>query len=418
MNKKIKTALAIILSVCSLLNFTGCSENERDPGNLILGGEVTKTHYSPITLTDNNTVNSIRLFDAISADKNNAMFSPISLNMALGLIEAGADGKTKAQINSYLRIENFGNFADFAESYIDRARSLTFESDDKEKSTNALEIANSFWADNAFPFKDEYKQRVSDKFGAEVKNLDFADKENTIKEINGWVSEKTHKMIPSILLDYGTETKTVLVNTVYFESAWLEKWDFSEEKKENFWLSNGKSKELPLMYNDGDRYFENDKATAFGCLYKNDLMFIGILPKETGNFTLESLDIPSLLTSGTAEHEVRAVMPKLSFETAFSLKDALTAAGLESVFGENNADFSGISDILNKPPFISDILQKTCLGLDEYNTRAAAVTFSYLGWPEPEPKECRTVRLDRPFAFMIYDEAEDQILFIGKVTNP
>ena len=411
MNKKIKTALAALLAACSLMNLTGCSKNESVPGDLILGGEVTKTHYSPITLTENNTINSVKLFDAISNNKKNAMFSPLSLNMALGLIGEGADGETKARIDSYLRTENF---ADFAESYIERARSLTFESEDK--SNNALEIANAFWADNRIPFNDEYKRCVSEKFDAEIGNLDFSDKENTINKINGWVSEKTHGVIPFIFSDYNAGTETALVNTVYFESSWLNDWDFDNTKKESFTLPNGKSKQLSLMYNDGDRYFENDQATAFGCLYKNDLMFIGILPKKTGEFTLESLDIPLLLASATDEYEVSAVMPKLAFETAFSLKDALTAAGLGSVFDKNNAELSGISD---KPPFISDILQKTCLGLNEHNTIAAAVTFNYFGWSEySEPKDCRTVRLDRPFAFMIYDEAENQILFVGKVTEP
>lgn len=412
MNKKIKIALASILAACSLLNLTGCSANKRETENLTLGAEVTKTQYSPITLTDNNTVNSIRLFDAIIKDKKNAMFSPLSLNMALGLLEAGAEGETKAEIDSYLQTENF---ADFAERYMKRAREELTKTSGKDTST--VEIANSFWADNALSLKDEYKQRVGGKFGAEIKNLDFADKNNTIKEINRWVNNKTHKMIPSILDDYDDSLAAVLINTVYFESAWYNKWDIDEKKTESFTLPDGTVKELPLMYNGGDRYFENDYATAFGCYYKNDLMFIGILPKESGEFTLESLDIPSLLESETYEYDVSAVMPRLNFESAFPLKEALIAAGLERVFDEDYADLSGISD---EPLFLSDILQKTCLELDEKKTKAAAVTWGYLldNSAAPAPKERRTVRLDRSFAFLIYDSNEQQILFVGKVTDP
>lgn len=411
-NKKIKIALAAVLAACSLLNLTGCSENKREPENLTLGAEVTKTQFSPITLTDNNTVNSIRLFDAVIKDKKNAMFSPISLNMALGLIEAGADGETKAEIDSYLQTENY---ADFAKRYIDRTKLLTFESNDKQKSKNVLELANSFWSDNTLPIKDEYKQRVSDKFSAEIKNLDFADKESTIKEINGWVNEKTHKMIPAILDDYDTDLTAVLINTVYFESAWCDEWTVHDNEKESFTLPDGTSKELPLMYNGGDSYFENDYATAFSCNYKNGLKFIGILPKDSGEFTLESLDIPALLTSETFDYDVSAVMPRLSFESAFPLKGALKAAGLESIFDSEKANLSGISD---EPLFLSDILQKTCLELDEKKTRAAAVTWGVLNAAAPAPRERRTVRLDRSFAFLIYDPVEEQILFVGKVTNP
>lgn len=411
MNKKIKIALAAVLAACALLNLTGCSENKRETENLILGADVTKTQYSPITLTDNNTVNSIRLFDAIIKDKKNAMFSPISLNMALGLIEAGAEDETRAEIDSYLQTENF---ADFAERYMKRAREELTKTSGKD--TNTVEIANSFWADNALPLKDEYKQRVGGKFGAEIKNLDFANKENTIKEINGWVSNKTHKMIPSILQDYSADTEAVLVNTVYFESAWSEEWDIDKKKTESFTLPDGTAKELPLMYNGGSSYFENDFATAFSCKYKNGLKFIGILPKDSGEFTLESLDIPLLLESETYEYDVSAVMPRLNFESAFPLKDALIAAGIESVFDEDYADLSGISD---EPLFLSDILQKTCLELDEKKTKAAAVTWGYLlNAGAPAPKERRIVRLDRSFAFLIYDSDEQQILFVGKVTDP
>ncbi len=428
MNKKIRIALAAVLAACALLNLTGCSENRGETSNLTIGdvtsspndggnsggdtgsAEVTKTQYAPITLSDNNTVNSIRLFDAIIGDKENAMFSPISLNMALGLIEAGAEGDTKAALDSYLQTENF---ADFAERYMKRAREeLTNKSDNQN---NVLEIANSMWADNTLPLKDDYKQNISGKFGAEVKNLDFGQKDNTLNEINGWVNEKTHEMIPSILQDYGNDTIAVLVNTVYFESAWSEEWDFKKNRKETFTLPDGTTKEIPLMYSDREEndYFENDYATAFSCDYKNGLQFIGILPKNEGEFTLESLDIPTLLESQKSEYCALAVMPRLNFETAFGLKDALSAAGLEDIFDSGTADFSGISEGL----FVSEILQKTKLELDENKTKAAAAT----GIPMNSlsmSRESKTVRLDRPFAFMIYDSAEKQILFVGKVTNP
>lgn len=427
--KKFKATLAAILAVCSLMGLAGCSENCGQSSNLIdskvdspndggLGSaEVTKTQYAPITLTDNNTLNSIRLFDAITADKANAMFSPVSLNMALGLIEAGAKGDTKAAIDSYLQTENF---ADITAEYLKFVK----ENRNKEKISeewanvpaSVLEIANSFWADNALPVKDDYKQQISTKFGAETANLDFADKVGTLNRINGWVNEKTHKMIPSILDDLDPSTAAVLVNTVYFESAWFDKWLIDENSKESFTLADGTVKEIPLMYNGKCyQYFENDHATAFGCGYRNGLTFIGILPKESGEFTLESLDIPSLLESESNEFDVSAVMPRLNFENKFDLKDALTAAGLETIFNGSSADFSGISD---EGLFVSKILQNTKLELDENGTKAAAataVTMDTTGMAMP--KERKAVRLDRPFAFMIYDSAMDQILFVGKVTE-
>lgn len=159
-------------------------------------------------------------------------------------------------------------------------------------------------------------------------------------------------------------------------------------------------------------YFENDAATAFKYGYRNGLYFIGILPKETGDFTIESLDIPSLLESETYDYDVYARMPRLKFETSLPLSDALSAAGLSELFDMENANLSGISDDF----YVSDVLQKTSLELDEYGTRAAAVTEFLVG--AALPREERHVNLDRPFAFMIYDSEEKQIVFLGKVTEP
>lgn len=422
--KNFKTTLAAILAACAMLNLTGCSEKDNvgraddliigpaDGGNQTSGVQITRPQYAPITLTDSNIENSIRLFDAISADKKNAMFSPISLNMALGLIEAGAEGDTKAALDSYLQTENF---ADFARSYMELAKSkYTFKGEYNNRK-NVLEIANSFWADHSLPLNTDYKQIVSDQFDAEIQSVDFSNKDKTLGKINGWVNDKTHRMIPSILQDYGQDTAAVLINTVYFESAWVDEWHVNTDNKETFSLLDGTAKELPLMYNGGDSYFENDKATAFSSRYMNGMEFIGILPKESGEFTLESLDIPSLLESETRDYDVSAVMPRFTFDTAFGLKDALSAAGLDVIFDGTKADFSGISDV---DLWVSEILQKTRIELDENGTRAAAVTAEIMnGSAMPMPRERKTVRIDRPFAFMIYDHENDQILFMGKVTE-
>lgn len=414
---KIKAALAAILAACSLMNLTGCSENKANAGGnsspVLDDGGTVKLQYSPITLTDNNTLNSIRLFDAITEGKENAMFSPVSLNMALGLIEAGAKGETKAALDSYLQTENF---TDFAEKYMKLAREKYSSEDKYGDWKNVLEIANSIWADERIPLKEDYRKTMTERLDAEVQNVRFADLEKTLDKINGWVNDKTHKMIPAILDDYNTDLAAVLINTVYFESAWSKEWTIDEKKNETFTLPDGTAKQLPLMYNSGNSYFENDFATAFSRNYKNGLQFIGILPNDSGEFTLESLDIPLLLTSETNEYDVSAVMPRLNFESAFPLKEALIAAGIESVFDENYADLSGISD---EPLFLSDILQKTCLELDEKKTKAAAVTRGNMSnGMAMLPKEHRTVRLDRPFAFLIYDPVDEQILFVGKVTDP
>ena len=461
--KKFKTTLAAILAACALLNITGCAENssavpdlsgsdtnnsdnsapgdndgsgansldtgkseeggtdKRAPGtnNSTDSAETVKTQYAPITLTDSNTENSIRLFDAISEGLDNDMFSPLSLNMALGLLEAGADGETKAQIDSYLQTENY---TDLAAEYIkfakeERSNEKIVHSEWDTTPASVLEIANSLWADDLLPIKDDYKQRIGGKFDAEIRNLDFSAADDALNEINGWISDKTHEMIPKALGAIDPETLAVLINSVYFESNWTGDWFIDEAKKESFTLPDGTVKQLPLMWKGGSTYFENDHASAFSCTYRNGVEFIGILPKDDGDFTLEGLDIPSLLESRTYDYDVSMAMPRLKFDTSFVLGNALEAAGLENIFDVTKANLSGISDV---SLYVTEVIQKTSLELDENGTKAAAVTIMPMtgGGGEEVYRETKTVRLDRPFAFMIYDKTKDQILFVGKVTNP
>lgn len=163
----------------------------------------------------------------------------------------------------------------------------------------------------------------------------------------------------------------------------------------------------------GDRYYENDKATAFGRDYANGLSFIGVLPNDQGDFSLEDLDIGKLLKS-QPEYEVQCKMPKLEFETTAVLNDMLSGLGLDDIFS-SNADFSGIAD---KNVNVDTILQKTKLELDENGTKAAAVTsviMECMSAAEEDEPIIKTVELTRPFAFLIYDSSHDEILFVGKV---
>lgn len=409
MKKKI---IAILAAAISLLSLTGCENREKPTdGTGMVAGRREELKLSPIEVTEDNVLNSVRLFDAVNADMANSMFSPLSLNMALGMLAEGAEDDTKKALDKYLGTSDYGAFAESymklaAENYNGRSG----------KDTNYFEIANSFWSDDGFPFKQSYKDAVTQKFAAELQSLDFDDKEKVVGKVNRWVSDKTRGMIPTLLDDVTADTVAILVNTVYFESAWSEDWEYDTDNKDTFTLPDGTQRRLSLMRSGGGAYFENDKATAFGCNYKNGLEFIGILPKETGEFTLEGLDIPSLLESRSLEYDVSQRMPKLTFDTSLPLAGALSAAGLSEMFEWGTAGLSGISDNELR---VTDVLQKTRLELDEHKTKAAAATaINFAGGAMPAEQIRKKVYLDRPFAFLIYDPAQELIVFMGKVTEP
>ena len=360
-------------------------------------------------------LNSAKLTDKIAAQSKNKniMFSPTSLNFALGMLSQGAKGDTLAALKDYLGTEDF---AGYASAYLNKIQNYNQDASlDTEYSTK-LKIADAIWADETLPLNEDFRRKVTGNFHAEVQNLDFSDAENVCKTINHWCDENTEGMIPEIISpdSINKDTGLCITNSLYFESGWSDgPWNLSQEEE----AFGDQDEKTFYMTTQGDQYYENDQATAFGRNYASGLSFIGILPKKEGEFTLEELDIESLLDSLPEYDEVRCKMPKLNFETSAVLSDMLGDLGLETIFSDQ-ADFSGLSE---EPTKVGSILQKTKLELDEEGTKAAAVTAilveTCMAMPEDEEPVIKEVYLDRPFAFLIYDAANQEVLFMGKVTT-
>ena len=237
--------------------------------------------------------NSVKLTDKIVAENRNKniMLSPTSLNFALGMIAEGAKGETKEALKEYLGTDDF---AAYAKQYMENIKK--YNSDEENYGYKSkLKIADAVWADDDLKLQDAFKKSVSSNFSAKVENLDFSNTDKTCKRINKWCDKNTEGMIPKIITPdtISKDTELCLTNSLYFESGWSgDPWTLSN-KKEKF----GDKEKTKYMTCAGDRYYENDKATAFGRNYANGLSFIGILPNEEGDFTLEDLDIESLLKS-------------------------------------------------------------------------------------------------------------------------
>lgn len=350
-------------------------------------------------------------------ESSNIMFSPTSLNFALGIVSDGAKGETSELLESYLCDYSYGNRA---KNYLDNLNKFNFD-DTLNWYKTKLEIADALWVSDKVKLKEGYKGNVESEYNATVETVNFDNKEETCSIINKWVDIKTNSMIKEIIFPelIKPETAMCITNSVYFESAWAEAWKYHDYDVEEFTKSNGDKLDCCYMYTGGDGYYENDYATAFASNYVSGIKFIGILPKEEGNFNLEDLDINGLIETKSYDYdELHVKMPKLNFETSASLKPMFEALGMGLLF-EDDSDFTGIAEDVDLK--VDSIIQKTNLELDENGTRAAAVTSIIMNlesctMPEDNPV-IKEVYLDRPFAFLIYDEENDEVLFMGKVVT-
>lgn len=358
-----------------------------------------------------------------SNGSENTMVSPLSLDMALGLVSGGAAGATKEELLGYLDREDYGSFAAAYMTYVEK---LNYDNSGQAEHSGyktVFEIANSLWVRDDRKLAENYEENAREQYRAEIASVSFAPEQadNTAGRINSWCNEKTHELIPSIITpDAITEDMAaILINSLYFESPWWESWNQSEHI---FTDIDGKESKQEMLIDTLKCYYENEHATAFSKDYQNGLQFIGILPKETGEFELRDMDVESLLESRETGYDVIARMPKLNFDTtAKNIVPILQAQGVESVFSKTESDLSGLIETdAEERVYISDIIQKCKIELDEDGTRAAAATaiiMNQMSLMKPEPREQKEVFLDRPFAFMIYDSENEQIVFMGKVVR-
>lgn len=351
----------------------------------------------------------------------NTIISPLSLDMALGLASGGAAGTTGEQLRTYLGKEDYGAFAS---EYMEYVEQMNHDSS-KEKYggyKTVFEIANSLWVSEDKELIADYAEKTGEQFRAEIEPVSFFPENlnETVERINGWCNEKTHGMIPAIISEdsVSRETAALLINSLYFEAPWVESWNLITHDFTNF---DGVKSSQEMLTDELSCYFENEYATGFSKSYRNGLEFIGILPRQEGEFQIGDLDLETFLESRTTQYDVSALMPRLNFDTqASNIVSILKSQGVDAPFDKQSADFTKFMKTDNDEAlYISDIIQKCKIELDEDGTRAVAVTAVLMNkmCAVIENKELKEVYLDRPFAFMIYDSQNQQILFLGKVVD-
>ena len=147
-----------------------------------------------------------------------------------------------------------------------------------------------------------------------------------------------------------------------------------------------------------------------------DLSMIVLLPWKTdGIGALENELTAAHLagwTKALRETDIGVALPKFKLTCNFSLKETLTAMGMAGAFSEGRADLSGMDGQKNWL-YISDLVHKSFVDVNEQGTEAAAATgvMTSVGAPP-------YFRADHPFVFLIRDNHNGSILFLGRVINP
>lgn len=374
--------------------------------------------YFCIEATNPAFIESMQKFGAktssmvLTESGTNQTYSPISFAYALGVLGSGASGQTARNIAKALETSTM-TAASKGLSWF-----YTTHYDDHEGSV--LKIANSLWLQEDYPIKEEFAKKAAEQFYASAYSVDFSE-QATADAMAKWISEQTSGLL-NPTFQANPDQILSIINTLYFEGAWVDSFDAANNTEETFTLEDGSEVDATYMNRifQGATYYETDDYTLFEVSFEGGQTMKFVLPKE-GNALETLLDQESLgqILSEQEESSVRYAdvnfkLPKFSFDSEFDLSETCKALGLEELL-EGKADLSGITD---ERVSLSSVKQESHVEVDENGCKAAAYTkMDIMRMSMPVPMEQYDFSLDRPFLFVI--ESQDEApLFVGTVYNP
>ncbi|MBD5544857.1 MAG: serpin family protein [Lachnospiraceae bacterium] len=428
--KKYYKSICVIMAVM-MICFTGCAGKKQADTPTITPSTTTSqtkeikevTELSEQFKTGINNF-SFQIFEQLE-DSENIFISPYSMAIAISMLDNGAEGSSKEEIEQMLGIEDLENWNACVAYY------MSLHEEDASK----LLTANSLWLSEDIAISDnaenDFFNPVKQYYHSEKNQMDLTS-EDTMNQINSWVSDNTKGMIDSILDEpLDVNIKMALLNAVYFKGEWKEPFEEENTEKGQFY-GKDETSQADMMYqaNAKYKYLEKDNLKAIELPYENGKIVMDILipiSAEEGNE--KSKNMNELFSSLSMEEKVElfaalsvtdeqtiSILELPKFELEYGVKDistALQAIGMKAPF--DDFGFSKISPDVK----VEKVLHKAKIQIDEKGTEASAATTVTMvndiaAFVDEEIKE---FIVDQPFIFVIRDVENDMILFMGSIQN-
>jgi len=338
----------------------------------------------------------VDLHRQLATGGENLCISPYSIDSALAMTFAGADGETRSEMARVLHFPNAGDVpASFSALHnsLEQMSAKTAELVKESKKFGGpsepitLNIANRLFAQKSYHFRETFLSLVKQNFGGAFEPLDFvADPAAATQRINKWVADQTRDrirdLIPGGALD--KTTRLVLANALYLKAPWASEFSQNTTRPAPFFVRGGASVDVPMMRKTDKNfgYAKREGFTAVSLPYAgNELQFVVLLlDDKSGLHALES-KLSGDMLAGCAKLEKREVdlhLPKFKLEPpTITLAKQFEALGMKTAFDQpkGSANFDKIAprtpvDYL----YISQIFHKTFIAVDEKGTEAAAAT--------------------------------------------
>ncbi len=396
----------LILFLLPALLFSACEE----PEVILKDAEPIPLKVGMEKRVQQDNAFAFDLFREVIASYNdkNIFISPLSVSIALGMTWNGADGETKSEMETALKMSGM------TEDEINEYYQIMLTALPKIDPSTTLNIANSIWYRDGYPVKPAFLKVNQDYFNADVRELDFT-KPEALNIINGWCAEKTNNLIKDPLDNIPGNAVMYLINAIYFKGIWGKKFDVKKTSTTNFYAEGGSTVKVDMMHQQDTFGYRSDALAQYLDMpYGNKAFSMTvILPLEgkTTDEVLEKLDTENWnsVISGMASREVQVYLPKFKTKGKYELKEPLMRMGMVKAFTDD-ADLTKIADA---DLFISRVIHSTYCDVNEEGTEAAAVTIVEI--IETSMPIIPVFNANRPFVFVIREKSTGVILFMGKM---
>ncbi len=354
---------------------------------------------------------------AAASPDGNVVVSPVSLHAVLSMVLNGAEGATAAGMRDALALGDLD-----LESLDQGWADLIWLAQAGEEPE--VRIADSLWLRDGVPFRQSFLDTNRDYFDAETHDLP-SDPGAAAAAVNDWVERHTAGRIKDIVSPQAFTETTILAlfNTVHLKVKW-EHFDEDDTGTDVFTLADGGMTDVPMMNAREleapvlltDRYdavaLSTDGPVTFWVMVPADGLSAEGLLDELGAAELQTLARDARVATGSL------ALPR--FTTEYEAKDleaTLAAMGMARAFSPAQTEFPGIAGVAPDRIFISEVVQKTFVELNEAGVEAAAASGAIMettGMPLNEFE----IRADRPFLFVLTEKATGAPLFMGLVRDP
>ena len=355
--------------------------------------------------------------DRSTDNAQNLLLSPYSVMQALAMTANGAAGSTRSEMERALG----GIPVEMLNEYL-----YTLRTGQPDESGCKVKTANSVWYNNqaaTFRPNRDFLQTNANYYSANVYARDFT--ENTVTDINSWVSTHTEKMIPEIVEKIDPDTVMYLVNAVSFDAKWMDPYEDITVSDAPFRDALGNQSNVKMMHSTESVWLHDDHADGFLKYYEGGrYAFAALLPNEgtTPAEYLETLTGEHLsdMLANAQNCKVATALPKFKTEYTVEMSGILKEMGMQQAFDMMNADFGKMGTVpSDRNISIGRVLHKTFIEVNEKGTRAGAATVvEMLDGTAAMPEERKEVYLSRPFVYMLIDCEAGIPFFIGVMNDP